>query len=166
MRQAMMDGRQRPGVTENDFVDTARRRIAAIGRLDIGIEENANTGQSARELAHDRDRLALDGRQIDRRVVTGNVSQFQTDLVKQAAQGAVERMANVEILTGALLQVGWTEAHGEECAAQSLDDVAQGVTGRKLAAARFQGAVLRPAPMLARSAQVADDGVETPEIGG
>jgi len=72
-------------------------------------------------------------------------------------------VADIEIFAVSLLQIGRAKAHRKECAAQPLDDVAQSVTGRKLAGARFEGAVLRQAPALTSSAQIADDVVKTRE---
>jgi hypothetical protein len=163
MRQAVMNGRQRPWIAENDFVDTASGRISTVGGLDIAVEEDTNVGQSGSELAHDLDRLLLDGRGVDLRVVAGNMLQFQAHLVYETAQRDVEGVANIEIFAVSLLQVGRAEAHRKECAAQPLDDVAQSVAGWKLAGARFEGAVLREAPALTCSAQIADDVVKTRE---
>lgn len=95
--------------------------------------------------------------------MTGNVGQFRAYLVEQAAQGGVERMADMEILAVPLLQVGRAEAHRKKRTAQPFDDVAQCLARGKLAASGFQWALLRQTPALTRGTQVTHDFVETPE---
>ncbi len=166
VRQAVMDDGQCSGIAEHDLVDAARGRITTIGGLDVAVEHDADARQGSRKLPDDGDGVVLDAHWVSQWVVAGNVSELQPDLVQEAAQGGIERMADEEILAGALLQVGWAEAHREECAAQPVDDLAQGLTGGKLAAARLERALLCHAPLLARKAQVADDLVELPQYRG
>ncbi len=91
----------------------------------------------------------------------GTMREFQAYLVNETAQREVEGVADIEIFAVPLLQVGRSEAHRKECAAQPLDDVAQRVTGREFAGSRFERAMLRQTPAFASGAQIADDVIET-----
>lgn len=55
VRQAMVDDRQDARITEDYLVDAARRRIAAVGSLDVAVEEKTNSGQGGSELLHERE---------------------------------------------------------------------------------------------------------------
>ncbi|HWB00561.1 MAG TPA: hypothetical protein VG713_18840 [Pirellulales bacterium] len=92
MRQPVIRDGDNARVAGQDFIDASRRRIASIGREDVGFQQGTNRGQLFGELGDNCRRtkslfapLGFDG---------GIKLQLANDLFDQLVERLVERMAD------------------------------------------------------------------------
>ena len=153
-----MDHRENPRIAQQHFVDAARRRVAVVGREDVGVEQPAQLRQGHGEVLDQLHGLGLD-LGIRLAAVPRHIAQLQAGLGQQGIEGGIEGVADVEILAF-LAQVHRPQAHGKQRAAERFENLGHGLARRQLAAALFVAdPAITAAPLIPGAAQLADDGL-------
>jgi hypothetical protein len=153
----MVDHRLDAGVAKQHFVHAACRRIAVEGGQHVGVEEGAYPRQRGGKLVDDGLRLAV-GVGLSLAALPCGMAQFEADLGDERLEHCLQRMADVVVLAfPALAQVGRTQTHRKQRAAQAVDHAVDGFPRRQLATRGIQRPMHRVAPLLALCAQLGDD---------
>ncbi|MNE07300.1 hypothetical protein D3C80_999130 [compost metagenome] len=162
--QPMVNHRQDPRVAQQHFIDTARRRVAVIGRQYVGVQQAAQPRQGEGEVLDDLDGLGFDFG-IGLGTVARGIAQFESRLGQQRIQRHIQRVADVEVFT-LFAQVNRPQAHREQRTAQGFENLCHGRPGGQLATALLgTGPAILRSPLLTRGAQLADDGLQLPMAG-
>lgn len=132
-----------------------------VGGQHIGVEQHAQRRQGGGKVLDQAQGVGVDVSDVGL-AMARRVTQFQARLGQQRGQRGVEGMADVEVLAF-LAQVHRAQAHGEQRAAQLLEDLAQRLARRQLAAALLAAAAaIAAAPLLTGAAQASDDALQLP----
>ncbi|MNH16648.1 hypothetical protein D3C79_762960 [compost metagenome] len=164
VRQAVVDDRQDAWVAQQHFIDTARRRVAVVGGQHIGVEQHAQARQGGGEALHQAQRMGIDAGQLALALPCG-VAQLQAGLGQQGGQRGIQGMADVEVFAF-FAQVDRAKAHGEQRAAQLLQDVPHRFARRQLTPALLAAAAaIAGTPLFTGTAQAGDDALQLPVPG-
>jgi hypothetical protein len=159
----VVDDRQDARVAQQHFIDAARRRVAVVGGQHIGVEQHAQAGSAAAK-SWIRRSAGVDVGHVGL-AMARRVAQFQASLGQQGGQRGVEGMADVEVFAF-FAQVHRAQAHGEQRAAQLLENLPHRLARRQLAPALLaNAAAIAAAPLLTGAAQAGDDALQLPMRG-
>ena len=153
VRHAVVDHGLNAGVAQQHLIDAARRRIALESGQHVAVEQRADARQRMGKFAQAVQRLIFKRGFVHLRRVPGFVAQLQPGLRQHGVEHRVERVADVKVFAF-LAQIGRSEAHRKQRAAQAGHDLRQRVARRQLTPARLDGALLRRTPVLAHVSQL------------
>ena len=106
-------------IADQHLVDAACRRVALVGREDVGIEQRSHAGERARERARDLDRALAIG--IRDELLPRCELQLAAHLLVQVAQRDVERVADV-VVEALVTESRKPQAVRKERGAEPFDD--------------------------------------------